>query len=60
MSMVYVEYRGSQVNIGSGYGLVEQMNTGSGYGMLQQDVSWQDVSRSWPWSMSLYGITGEY
>ena len=28
-----------KVNIGSGYGLVEQMKIGSGYALLQQDVS---------------------
>ena len=43
MSLVYVEYHGSQVNIGSGYGLVEQMIIGSGYGLLQQDVTLVEV-----------------
>ena len=43
MSLVSPEYQGSQVNIGSGYGLVEQMNIGSGYGLLQQDVTLVEV-----------------
>ena len=43
MSLVCLEYQGSQVNIGSGYGLVEQMNIGSGYGLLQQDVTLVEV-----------------
>ena len=43
MSLVCVEYQGSQVNTGSGYGFVEQMNIGSGYGLLQQDVTLVEV-----------------
>ena len=43
MSLIRVEYQGSQVNIGSGYGFVEQMNIGSGYGLLQQGVTLVEV-----------------
>ena len=56
MSLVCVEYQGSQVNIGSGYGLAEQMNIGSGYGLLQQDVTLV-LSQGWQRSLSLYDIT---
>ena len=44
MSLVWLEYQGSQVSIGSGYGLVEQMNSDSGYGLLQ-DVIWVTVDQ---------------
>ena len=44
MSLVWLEYQGSQVSVGSGYGLVEQINSDSGYGLLQ-DVTWVKVDQ---------------
>ena len=44
MSLVWLEYQGSQVSIGSGYGLVGQINSNSGYGLLQ-DVTWVKVDQ---------------
>ena len=45
MSLVWLEYQGSQVSIGSGYGLVEQINSDSGYGLLQDVKVDQDLCR---------------
>ena len=55
MSLVCVEYQGSQVNIGSGYGLAEQMNIGSGYGLSQQDVTLVKVDKDLCRSMTSPG-----
>ena len=45
MSLVCVEWQGSQVYFGSGYGLVEQMNIGPGFGLLQQELTWVTVDQ---------------